>query len=87
MWGLPKSTATHVDTTELTQMNTTNLYKLSETFYKRRSYTHHFDHMVDWTFTVYQELPNGSLLIHCPIRTTTMIQVERDEVQIINNTP
>jgi len=71
-----------VDTQELTQMNTAR-YKLSETFYSRRSYTHHFDNMVDWTFTVYQELPNGSLLLACPIRTDKLIQVERDEVQTI----
>ena len=65
-------------------MNTVH-YKFNEVFYKRRSYTHHFDHMNDWCWTVYQELPNGSLLIHCPIRTDRLIQVERDEVQIINN--
>jgi hypothetical protein len=62
-------------------------YKLSETFYKRRSYTHLFDHMVDWHWSVYQELPNGSLIIQCPIRTDKLIQVERDEVQPINNIP
>jgi hypothetical protein len=62
----------------------TNRYKLSEQFYARRSYTHHFDNMVDWEFTVYQELPNGSLIIHCPARTDRLIQVERDEVQQIN---
>jgi hypothetical protein len=84
MWDPPKSTATHVDTTELTQMNT-NRYKLNETFYSRRSYTHHFDHMVGWEFTVYQELPNGSLILGCPIRTDKLIQVERDEVVTINN--
>ncbi len=71
-------------TTELTQMNTPH-YKLNETFYKRRSYTHHFDHMVDWCWELYQELPNGSLLIGCPIYTDRLIQVERDEVELINN--
>jgi hypothetical protein len=68
-------------------MMNTNHYKFNEVFYARRSYTHLFDHMVDWTFTVYQELPNGSLLLGCPIRTDRLIQVERDEVQPINNTP
>jgi hypothetical protein len=43
--------------------------------------------MVDWTFVLYDNLPNGSLLIGCPIRTDRLIQVERDEVLIINNTP
>jgi hypothetical protein len=68
-------------------MTTTHQFKLSEKFYARRSYTHHFDHMVDWTFVLYDNLPNGSLLIGCPIRTDRLIQVERDEVLIINNTP
>jgi hypothetical protein len=67
-------------------MNTTNHYKLSEQFYARRSYTHHFDHMVDWTFVLYDTLPNGSLILGCPIRTDKLIQVERDEVVVIPQT-
>jgi hypothetical protein len=62
-------------------MNTVH-YKLNETFYKRRSYTHHFDDMNTWYWSIYEELPNGSLLIHCPIRTAYKLQVERDEVDL-----
>jgi hypothetical protein len=65
-------------------MTNTVHYKLNEAFYSRRSYTHHFDNMVDWTFSIHTTLPNGSLLIHCPTRTDRLIQVERDEVQPIN---
>jgi hypothetical protein len=61
-------------------------YKFNEVFYARRSYTHLFDHMNDWCWTVYQTLPNGSLILQCPIRTTRFVQVERDEVQLILNT-
>jgi hypothetical protein len=68
-------------------MMNTDQYKLSEKFYARRSYTHHFDHMVDWTFVLYQELPNGSLILGCPVRTDKLIQVERDEVQQITTHP
>jgi len=64
-------------------MNTTNQFKFNETFYKRRSYTHLFDHMVDWCWSIHTTLPNGSLIIQCPLRTPKLIQVERDEVQVI----
>jgi len=67
----------------------TNHYKLSETFYSRRSYTHHFDHMSEWYWSIYQTLPNGSMIIQCPSRTDKKIQVERDEVELQTqgNTP
>ena len=61
-------------------MKNTDQFKFNELFYARRSYTHHFDHMVDWCWELYDTLPNGSLLLHCPIRTDRLIQVERDEV-------
>ena len=67
-------------------MTNTNRYKLNETFYSRRSYTHHFDNMVDWEFSIHTTLPNGSLLLGCPTRTDRLIQVERDEVQLIPQT-
>jgi hypothetical protein len=65
-------------------MTNTVHYKLNEKFYSRRSYTHHFDNMVDWEFSIHTTLPNGSLLLQCPLRTDRLIQVERDEVQQIN---
>lgn len=61
-------------------MNTAH-YVLTEKFYARRSYTHHFDHMNGWIWELYEVLPNGSLLIQCPSRTCYKLQVERDEVE------
>ena len=59
---------------------TTGPYRLTETFYSRRSYTHLFDDYINFDLFTHSQLPNGQLVVYAKERDRLFI-VAPDEVK------
>lgn len=63
-------------------MNTEPL-RLTEVFYKRRSYTHLFDDYINFDLYIHEHLPGNRLMVYAKERDRYFI-VEHDEVTTTN---